>query len=485
MKNIINGLLKRILGLGSLGLVCKTLLFSSTIVIAAPQGGTVVQGQGTIVQPTANVTTINQNTQNLAIDWNSFNLSSNESVTFNQPNASSVALNRILSASPSEIMGRINANGHVILSNQNGILFGANAQVNVGGLLATGLDIDPAQFMSGKFKLGNNGDAGFVINHGLLSAAVGGSINLVGGTVKNDGVIIADLGQINLLAGESAIVDFSGDGLLNFQITNSVKQNLSGTDSAAENNGVLQADGGKVVIEASVAQDIFSQAVNNTGIIRASKIERVGGVVRLSGSGGHVRNSGEINAVNGGEVVLDSSDQTEMSGSARIDVSNNNGVGGTVNLLGNKVGLFDNSAIDATGKTGGGSVKIGGDIQGGGTLKTADYTIMSNAASIDASATENGNGGTVVLWADKVSQIHGDIKARGGDQSGNGGFVETSGKEFLDVTSIPDAGAAVGDSGVWLLDPTNISIEERPATDLTQDEGSNVVTGPIGAATNP
>ena len=298
-------------GRNSISVFLFILLLPSANLYAAPQGGTVVQGQGQISQPTATQTTINQNSHSLAIDWNSFNVSSNEQVNFNQPSTSSIALNRITNGSPSQILGQINANGHVILSNPSGILFGANAQVNVAGLLATGLDIDPAAFMSGNFDLRNSNGVCYVINQGLLSAATGGSINLVGGVVKNDGVIMADYGQINLLAGESAVVDFSGDGLLSFQLTDSVKQNLSLADStmansAAENNGTLQADGGKIVIEASVAQDIFTQAVNNTGIIRATKIENVGGVIRLSGSGGDTRNNGEISAANGGDVLLQS-----------------------------------------------------------------------------------------------------------------------------------------------------------------------------------
>jgi len=439
------------------------LFFPVASLYASPQGGVIVHGQGSISQPTSTSTTINQNTQALAIDWNSFNVKRNERVTFVQPSSSSVALNRIINASPSEIMGQINANGRVILSNPSGILFGSNAQVNVAGLLATGLDIDPAEFMTGKFDLRSvNADgAGFVINQGLLSAATGGSINLVGGAVKNEGMIVADFGQINLLAGESAVVDFSGDGLLNFQLMDSVKQNITAADSAVKNSGTLQANGGKIVIEAKVAQDIFTQAVNNTGIIRATKIENIGGVVRLSGAGGHVRNSGEINAINGGEVVLTSTAKTEITGTGSVDVSNKSGIGGFFYMLGQKVGLFDEASVNASGKIGGGDVRIGGDVQGGGKLKKANYTVMSGSASIDASATENGDGGSVVLWAEKTAQVHGAITARGGALAGDGGFIETSGKEFLDVTSIPDAGAAVGESGEWLLDPVDIAIVLR------------------------
>ena len=103
---------------------------------ALPQGGTVSAGQASISQ-TANQTTINQGSQRAIVDWNSFNVAQGESVQFNQPSSSAVTLNRVHDASPSQIHGALNANGRVFIVNNNGILFSKDAQVNVGGLLAT------------------------------------------------------------------------------------------------------------------------------------------------------------------------------------------------------------------------------------------------------------------------------------------------------------------------------------------------------------
>ena len=103
-----------------------------------PTGGRVIHGEGDIVESEL-LTVINQNSSSLVIDWDTFNLGVNGQVDFIQPDASAIALNRILDVNPSQIFGNINANGQVILLNTNGILFGESASLNVGGLIATSL----------------------------------------------------------------------------------------------------------------------------------------------------------------------------------------------------------------------------------------------------------------------------------------------------------------------------------------------------------
>ncbi len=137
---------------------CQTLFFtlllfgvtSPSVVIAGPEGGQVVGGNGSISQSGLN-TTINQSTQNMAIDWQSYNVNANERVQYIQPNSSSISLNRILSQNGSTIAGRIDANGQVILVNPNGIFFTPTSVINVGGIIASGLNIQPTDFMNGNY----------------------------------------------------------------------------------------------------------------------------------------------------------------------------------------------------------------------------------------------------------------------------------------------------------------------------------------------
>jgi hypothetical protein len=133
--------------------------------------------------------------------------------------------------------------------------------------------------------------------------------------------------------------------------------------------------------------------------------------------------------------------------------------GGTVNVLGDRVGVIGGN-IDASGTNGGGTVLIGGDYQGQGTVPNASRTFVSSDSVISADSLVNGNGGHVIVWADDTSRFYGTITARGGTQGGNGGFVETSGKNSLDVVGASvDASATFGQAGTWLLDPRNVLIQ--------------------------
>ena len=144
--------------------------------LAGPEGGHIVGGRGSINHHGSS-TTINQSTDLMAIDWQSYNINADERVQYIQPDSSSVSLNRILSNHGSQIHGQIDANGHVILVNPNGIVFGQNATINVGGILASGLDIDPNDFMNGNFTFsGLEGTEGKVINSGVINASTGGSV---------------------------------------------------------------------------------------------------------------------------------------------------------------------------------------------------------------------------------------------------------------------------------------------------------------------
>src|SRR5579885_1328113 len=117
---------------------------------ATPSGGQVVAGRGNISNPNQNLTVIHQKSNNLVINWNSFNIGSGQTVKFVQPSASSAALNRIFDQNPTQILGSLLSNGQVFLVNPNGIYFGRDAAVNVGALFASTLDISNGDFMSGK-----------------------------------------------------------------------------------------------------------------------------------------------------------------------------------------------------------------------------------------------------------------------------------------------------------------------------------------------
>jgi len=460
-------------------------------VYAGPTGGQVVGGSGSINHEDQ-TTNINQSSQRMAINWQTYNVNSNETVNYYQPNSNAVSLNRILDQNPSQIFGNINANGQVILINPNGMVFGQSASVNVGGLVASGLDMDPQAFMNGSmmFNAVDNTN-GVVINHGLLNAATGGSISLLGQSVQNDGLITANLGRVNMASGSAAVATFDSDGLIGIEVTQDVLKNDLGIDSATLNAGTIQANGGQVLMTAKVSKDLFSNAVNNSGIVQAHSIGVHNGAIVLGGNTGDVVNSGTLdvssdqtgvaggtvdvtgqnitssgtinaNAQNGdgGAVTFNAEDTTLLTGASETSArSETNGIGGSVVVQGNHVGLFDQSTVDVSGANGGGQALIGGDYQGKNSdVKNATATVVTPDATIVADALENGNGGKVVVWSDGTTKYYGNISARGGAESGNGGAVEVSGKVNLNFDGNVNTSAANGAIGTLLLDPLDLHI---------------------------
>jgi filamentous hemagglutinin family protein len=481
---------------------------------AAPSGGTIVGGNGAIHQ-SGSTTDITQHSASLAINWSSFDVDSNEVVNFIQPNASSIALNRILGNNASQIFGKVNADGHVILVNPNGIFFGESASLNVGGLVASGLDISPDEFMEGNYLFTEVlGTQGTVINAGLINAATGGNVGLLGKQVKNEGMIVANLGAVNLAAGKEAVLTFDNEGLIGIRVTKAVLQDELGIDAAVINGGDIVAPGGRILLTASQSQDIFSQAVNtgdlqqatsvvvnddgsftlgsgadvvNSGVLDVSSTELDADGGRVAILGENVTSSGTIKADarrgDGGDIELHAADTALLTDDsvtrARSEYA---GEGGIVKVLGNKVGVFDHSVIDVSGANGGGQALIGGDYQGKNRfIRNASRSYVGRTAQISADALQSGDGGKSVTWGDEYTWFFGNASARGGSVSGNGGFVEISG-EGMSFDGAIDTTAANGRAGVVLFDPENIEIlagdgsgDDVELSDLNDSDGAQVL----------
>ena len=396
-----------------------------------PVNGQVVHGTASISQA-GSAMAIHQSSGKLITNWDSFNIGSGARVDFLQPSASSMALNRVLSADPSRIYGQLNANGQVFLVNPAGVLFAPGSKVNVGGLVASTLDISNADFAAGNFRFSGGASAtGEVANEGEITTANKGYAALLGPRVRNAGSIVARMGTVALAAGNAVTLDLHGDSLINLQIDGAAAQAL------AANSGALRADGGLVVLAASSSGDPLATVLNNTGTVHATVLENRNGVIRLEGGG-----SGVV-ALSG---TLDASGQ----GAGQT--------GGTVKVLGDKVALFDGARVNASGDAGGGTILVGGNWQGSGMEQRASGTYVAAGARLDADAIASGNGGKVVVWSDGSTRYYGEISAQGGATGGDGGQAEVSGKQYLDFNGLARLRAAFGKTGSLLLDPTNINI---------------------------
>jgi len=142
-------------------------------------------------------------------------------------------------------------------------------------------------------------------------------------------------------------------------------------------------------------------------------------------------------------------------------------------LLGDNVGLFSGASVSANGSISGGEILIGGEQQGQGDTRTSDFVYLDQNATVESNGLATGNGGRIILFAEDTARVNGQLSARGGTESGDGGFIETSGLLGLEVNTVPDAGASNGLAGEWLIDPIDVTITTGTQVGVTQ--------GPVGA----
>ncbi|MEA2952833.1 MAG: hypothetical protein QOJ96_2353, partial [Alphaproteobacteria bacterium] len=462
--------------LGSLAYGTLALLLGNASPLLAqsvvPQGGSVVGGSATIGVPANNGLTINQNSPNAVINWNTFSIGRPNTVTFNQPSSSSAILNRVTGNTPSTIAGTLRANGQVYLVNPNGIAITSSGAVDVGGgFVASTLGISDGDFMAGKRKFTGNGSSAAVSNAGKIKVGSGGFVGLLGGTVSNKGTINVPLGRVGLASGESVTLDLSGDGFM--QVAVPTAATAGNRKALVDVSGRIKASGGTIELKAATVKEAIRDAVNVSGTLSARSISgRSGAIVLGGGEGGNVTVAGRLNAsagrkattTNGGAISLTGHNVT-IADKASVKVTSKSAKGGAISVTGATVSVGA-ARIDASGGTGGGTILIGGGPQGTGTLAHADAVTIASGATIRADATRDGNGGTIVAWSDGATSVRGLLTAVGAGL-GNGGMIETSG-HYLDIAGIAvSAAAPLGRAGTWLLDPYDLTVSTA-ATTATQ-----------------
>ena len=387
---------------------------------AALEGEQVVNGQVSFDRSTLGKTIINASDRNI-INYNRFDILPSETVRFIQPSKQASVLNRVTgNTNPSRIMGNLIANGQVVLVNPAGIMFGENAIVDVGSLIAAAGQIADRDYINGINRFTDL--TGFIENYGKLSAV--DTIHLIGANVLNAGEIHAPDGMVSMRVGDELYLGQEGSQLFVNLGSQGVATETTGATDAGERPGFLGVG------------DMYSLAIRNRGLVEAKAI------------------------------TLDASDDGVVSlEGGTLDASNRNSreVGGSIKVLGKRIGVFAGTKIDASGDAGGGKINIGGGFQGSDpALRNARLTYVAEGVTIRADALNKGDGGDVIVWADGLTLFDGFISARGGAQRGDGGFAEVSGKgalQWLDHASA-DLSAVAGNNGDLLLDPDTITIVE-------------------------
>ncbi len=404
-------------------LTASALLAASGMALPAfaqsPHGGHVVAGSATINQ-NGNFTGITAS-NGAIINWQSFNIGQGQTVQFFQPTSSSRVLNRVSGSDPSRIAGNLVSNGIVYITNAAGVFFAHGSLVNVGGIYASAGNISNADFLAGRNHFTNV--QGVVQNDGVINSP---AAHLVGQHVANYGSINAPNGMVTMTAGSDVYIGEQG-GQVFARISGTPASGGTGVTQA----GQINAAGGQVRLGAG---DMYAVAIDHPGSTVARNITLQGG------------RGGEDPNVNGGIVsvtgTLDASDHAAGHS------------GGTVKVLGDRVGVFGYGTVDASGDAGGGTILVGGNRQGQGPETNSQATYVGVDATLRADAANSGSGGTVIVWSDGLTRAYGHISAHGFDF---GGFVETSARHELQIMRTPDINASRGRSGTWLIDPDDLT----------------------------
>jgi len=479
-------------------------------------------GTGTSIDPQGNQFNIQGGSlsgdgANLFHSFEQFGLSANQIANFiSNPQIQNI-LGRVVGGDVSIIQGLIQVSGgnsNLYLMNPAGFVFGANASLNVPGdftaTTATGIGFGENGWFNA-FGENNYTDligtpsefafdseqSGSIVNEGNLEVNEGQTLNLLGGSVSNQGELTASGGTITIAAvpGENRVRLSKKGHLLSLEFVppedkdtpiqpNDLPQLLTGTGGQVNNQGRVSVDNpeagqvnlvgtvvynqGEITADGENGGNIQIQTKNllDSGILSANGSDGQGGEIQIDYTGTVIQTASAVTSATGteqgGTIRVYGGEETVLTTSGTLDVTGD--VGGSVHLIGQDVRLLA-ADVDGSGDSGGGEILVGGDFQGTplnqGGIVNAQNTLVNHATSLRANAVTEGNGGKVIVWSDQLTQFAGTIQARGGAVYGDGGLVEVSGKDTLAMSGVVDAGALNGEAGTLLLDPKNIVIDSE------------------------
>jgi len=372
-----------------------------------PTGGSVAEGNATISKSgfANRKMDVEQTSKRAIIDWQTFNIGQGAHVNFDQTQgSSSIAVNRIGGGAgdPSRILGRLTANGRLVIIDPNGVIFESTSRVDVGGLIASTGDLaDPSGFMDGDntFNLvdtDQHGDTKAIVNKGYVSAKNKGLVAFVAPYVENRGIINARLGKVDLAAGQKATIDLMGDKLVSLTLNKKLEKAL------VENSGLINAPGGQVTLSSNAAKNVVDNVINMDGVIKANSFSSKGGKIILNGTKyGTVKVAGKMEAQSGlntaGSIDIDGK-TIELTNEAVLDVRN-------------MLDLFNGSDT--------GSINIGM----GQNANKARYVTIAAGAELLAQSAFYGDGGDISIWAKTRTLFNGMASIQGGLFGGDSGSL--------------------------------------------------------------
>ncbi len=467
-------------------------------------------------------------TNRTVIEWNDFQQPANNTLDFNfsDPNSNSAVLNQIGASQASNVFGTLTSNGTVILANPFGVYIREGAVISVDNFVAIGANVSRRDFLDSESMAGTMVAqlTGAVWNGGLILAER--NVGLFGRTVTNAGAIDSANGHVLAIGGESLIA-YDWDALTSEFLAPKNFYGVLGR-GRVENNGSIHARnaalfGGSILNTGDIAVDdgtllmvaadaiwvsefdnpvlfnipTYDPSAHTTNASENAEVQyAIENHGRLDAGLGHVRlaasdplgfairqGTGSIEApatIVAQQITIEADDESlvRLSGEINADDLSDNGVGGTIDITGEMV-ILEGANIHASGTEGGGTIHVGGERQGSGELRRARLALVDADSQIRADAIRAGDGGEVIIFAEELTSVDGELSARGGDEGGNGGFVETSGLRNFRISRTPDVTAPQGQSGEWLIDPFDITIDDSlPSADTNLNNAIFAILSP-------
>jgi filamentous hemagglutinin family protein len=363
---------------------------------ANPTGMTVHSGSATATSSGSQLT-VTTTSQNTFLNWQSFNIAAGETTIFQEPSTTSIVWNRINDQNPSQIFGSLQANGVVVLLNSSGFYFGPNSFVSAAGLVVSTANYIPPQNSGGGWEFNGPPPLASIINYGQIQVGNGGSAYLIANQIENHGSIEAPGGSVGLAAGQTVLLSERPDGRgMSMQVT------LPG--GSVDNEGRLIADGGTIAMHA--------QVVNQNGFIQANSVQNVNGVIELVasdqltlGASSQITASGDNSSAGsaGGNVTLQSGNNFSDSVGSQITVTGGTqgGNGGSVEISAPNV-LSLNSSMDASAQAGSTAGQL--------LLNSQDITLNASGANgMNGGTLDLNVNGTFANFSQIILQASGDI----------------------------------------------------------------------------
>ena len=383
-----------------------------------PSGANVVAGNISI-SSSDNAMTITQSSQQSIIEWNSFDIGAENSVTFNQPSINASALNRVISGNPTTLAGSLNANGKVFVVNENGVYFTPTSTISAHSFAASTLALSNDDFLNNKFlfKIDEADNIySSIVHKGSITTLDGGFTALLGGAIDNEGTLNANLGKIGIGAGKEITLDLSGDKFL--QVSIPFTEAITLLDQNAEElNTIINHEGtstaNRIDINVGAAKNVIQRAVNIPGNLVATTASQQNGVITL-GSGSDIVVAGNLTAKEGGNINVEGN---FLSFGGKVDVSGTNA--GAINF--NSTGEISlGGTLNASSTS-----NDGGDIN----IKSQYKIVQSYGSEINSSG--NINGGDILLSAPNIMSS-GSVSAKGNQQ---GGYIDIESEGYISLLS--------------------------------------------------